>query len=72
MRQVWKQQLAAVALDGTRSARRLDNQSFGLSSLFELHDTSMLPGILGIPRHINSVVLSSLPKFQARVCSKLM
>lgn len=32
-----------TAQDGTRSARRLDNQSFGLSSLFELHETSMLP-----------------------------
>eukprot|EP00435_Cladocopium_sp_Y103_P043750 s183_g12.t1 len=46
VRQVWKQQLAAVALDGTRSARRLDNQSFGLSSLFELHETSMLPALM--------------------------
>ena len=39
----------AAAQDGTRSARRLDNQSFGLSSLFELHETSMLPA----SQHVN-------------------
>lgn len=46
VRQVWKQQLAAAAIDGTRSARRLDDQSFGLGSLFELHDSSMLPALM--------------------------
>eukprot|EP00931_Biecheleriopsis_adriatica_P049344 TRINITY_DN28545_c0_g1_i1.p1 TRINITY_DN28545_c0_g1~~TRINITY_DN28545_c0_g1_i1.p1 ORF type:complete len:972 (-),score=208.89 TRINITY_DN28545_c0_g1_i1:61-2943(-) len=46
VRQVWKQQLAAAAIDGTRSARRLDDKSFGLASLFELHDSSMLPALM--------------------------
>ncbi|CAJ1461099.1 unnamed protein product, partial [Effrenium voratum] len=46
MRQIWKQQLAAAALDGTRSARRLDDKSFGLGSLFELHEGSMLPALM--------------------------
>jgi hypothetical protein len=46
VRQVWKQQLATTAIDGTRSARRLDDSTFGLSSLFELHDTSMLTTLM--------------------------
>merc|ERR1711879_431832 len=46
VRQVWKQQLATTAIDGTRSARRLDDSTFGLSSLFELHDRSMLPELM--------------------------
>jgi len=46
VRQVWKQQLAAAAIDGTRSARRLDDSSFGLASLFELHPTSILPSLM--------------------------
>merc|ERR1711904_137053 len=46
VRQVWKQQLATTAIDGTRSARRLDDSTFGLSSLFELHETSMLPTLM--------------------------
>jgi len=46
VRQVWKQQLAAMAIDGTRSARRLDGASFGLGALFELHEGSMLPVLM--------------------------
>mmetsp|Transcript_118007 Transcript_118007/g.216254 ORF Transcript_118007/g.216254 Transcript_118007/m.216254 type:complete len:1035 (+) Transcript_118007:158-3262(+) len=46
VRQVWKQQLAASAIDGTRSARRLDDGAFGLGSLFELHETSVLPSLM--------------------------
>lgn len=46
VRQVWKQQLATTAIDGTRSARRLDDSTFGLSSLFELHETSLLPSLM--------------------------
>lgn len=46
VRQIWKQQLAACAIDGTRSARRLDNSSFGISSLLELHDSSVLPSLM--------------------------
>merc|ERR1711862_905370 len=46
VRQVWKQQLATTAIDGTRSARRLDDSTFGLNSLFELHDVSMLPTLM--------------------------
>lgn len=43
VRQVWKQQLAAAAIDGTRSARRLEAAGGGLTTLFELHESSMLP-----------------------------
>lgn len=46
VRQVWKQQLATTALDGTRSVRRLDDSTFGLTTLFELHDTSLLPTLM--------------------------
>ncbi|CAK0829914.1 unnamed protein product [Prorocentrum cordatum] len=46
VRQIWKQQLARSAIDGTRSARRIDDSSFGLGSLFELHETSMLPSLM--------------------------
>ena len=62
VRQVWKQQLAAMALDGTRSARRLDDQSFGLSSLFQLHDASMLWGAGFFESCLGSEGLSSWPK----------
>jgi len=46
VRQVWKQQLASTAIDGTRSARRIDDASFGLGTLFELHETSLLPKLM--------------------------
>jgi len=46
VRQVWKQQLAATAIDGTRAARRLDDSSFGIRTLFELHDSSCLPSLM--------------------------
>lgn len=46
VRQVWKQQLATTAIDGTRSARRLDDSTFGLSSLLELHEGSLLPTLM--------------------------
>merc|ERR1712070_1207348 len=46
VRQVWKQQLSTTAIDGTRSARRLDDSAFGLTSLFELHEESMLPTLM--------------------------
>lgn len=46
LRQVWKQQLACTAIDGTRSARRLDDGAFGISSLLELHDGSVLPSLM--------------------------
>lgn len=49
MRQVWKQQLAASAIDGTRSARRLDDKNAfgGLAQLLELNDGSVLPRLMG-------------------------
>lgn len=49
MRQVWKQQLAASAIDGTRSARRLDDKNAfgGLAQLLELHNSSVLPRLMG-------------------------
>jgi len=46
VRQVWKQQLASTAIDGTRSARRLDDATFGLGSLLELHEESLLPSLM--------------------------
>eukprot|EP00747_Dinoflagellata_sp_TGD_P081130 gnl/TRDRNA2_/TRDRNA2_161177_c0_seq1.p1 gnl/TRDRNA2_/TRDRNA2_161177_c0~~gnl/TRDRNA2_/TRDRNA2_161177_c0_seq1.p1 ORF type:complete len:1039 (+),score=163.59 gnl/TRDRNA2_/TRDRNA2_161177_c0_seq1:40-3156(+) len=46
IRQVWKQQLSSTAIDGTRSARRLDDSTFGLGTLFELHDSSQLPHLM--------------------------
>jgi len=46
VRQVWKQQLAAAAIDGTRHARRLDDGAFGINALFELHDDSLLPSLM--------------------------
>jgi len=46
VRQVWKQQLAASAIDGARSARRLDGDSQGLEKLLEFHDTSLLPALM--------------------------
>lgn len=46
VRQVWKQQMAASAIDGTRSARRLDDGASGLSALFELHASSVLPELM--------------------------
>ncbi|CAE8608213.1 unnamed protein product [Polarella glacialis] len=46
VRQVWKQSLAAAAIDGTRSKRRLEDHSSGLKSLFELHESSMLPHLM--------------------------
>lgn len=46
VRQVWKQQLAAAAIDGTRAARRLDDGAFGIRTLFELHDSSLLPTLM--------------------------
>lgn len=59
MRQIWKQQLASAAIDGTRSARRLDDQSFGLSSLFELHESSMLPSLMAEAFTNRSILPSS-------------
>jgi SNF2 family DNA or RNA helicase len=46
VRQVWKQQLAASAIDGARSARRLDGDSQGLEKLLEFHDSSLLPALM--------------------------
>jgi len=46
MRQVWKQQLAASAIDGTRSARRLDDGKSGLQALLEFQESSMLPTLM--------------------------
>jgi len=46
VRQVWKQQLASTAIDGTRSARRLDGARLGLAALLELHEASMLPELM--------------------------
>jgi hypothetical protein len=46
VRQVWKQQLAATAVDGQRSARRLDAASSGLGALLELHEASVLPELM--------------------------
>eukprot|EP00927_Polykrikos_kofoidii_P047419 TRINITY_DN41550_c0_g1_i1.p1 TRINITY_DN41550_c0_g1~~TRINITY_DN41550_c0_g1_i1.p1 ORF type:complete len:1078 (+),score=163.53 TRINITY_DN41550_c0_g1_i1:101-3334(+) len=46
VRQVWKQQLAATAIDGMRTARRLDNGAVGLKNLLELHDSSVLPTLM--------------------------
>jgi len=46
VRQVWKQQLAATAIDGMRGVRRLDHGAFGMGSLFELHESSMLPALM--------------------------
>lgn len=46
VRQVWKQQLAATAIDGTRGARCLDGAALGIKRLFELHSSSMLPSLM--------------------------
>jgi len=46
MRQVWKQQLASTAIDGTRGARRIDDSSFGLNSLLELRESSLLTELM--------------------------
>eukprot|EP00928_Gymnodinium_smaydae_P023274 TRINITY_DN19272_c0_g1_i1.p1 TRINITY_DN19272_c0_g1~~TRINITY_DN19272_c0_g1_i1.p1 ORF type:complete len:846 (+),score=184.67 TRINITY_DN19272_c0_g1_i1:163-2538(+) len=46
VRQVWKQQLAATAIDGARGVRRLDSGASGLAALLELHDSSVLPSLM--------------------------
>jgi len=46
VRQVWKQQLAAAAIDGCRTARHLEGGGAGIAALMELREESLLPALM--------------------------
>merc|ERR1712012_468986 len=64
VRQVWKQQLAAAAIDGQRTARRLDGGTNGLTTLLELHESSLLPTLTAeaFKKHTNGKSMTKPPR----------